>query len=222
MKKKHSLIEIKHVKVLCIILFVIFAGSFYSCNNDKDDLISLEDMDDSQFDEENGLQEDESVTEAESSANVGSDEEDINYIYVHICGAVKNPDVYQVKESTRLIEVIQKAGGLTKEAAGDYMNQAAIVMDGEQVYIPTKEEAQELNIPTPLTNSEDTGDGKINLNTASKSELMTLTGIGEAKANSIIDFREKNGDFKKIEDIKKISGIKDSIYNKIYEYITVE
>lgn len=141
-------------------------------------------------------------------------------IFVHVCGAVKKPDVYKLKEGTRIVEAIRLAGGLTKNAAGDLINQAAILTDGQQLYIPTVNEAGD----SGRNNSTSSGtiqSDKVNINTANEEELMTLTGIGEAKAKSIIDYRQANGGFKNIEDIKNIDGIKESVFNKISDKITV-
>ena len=102
-------------------------------------------------------------------------------------------------------------------------------MDGEQVYIPTNKELEDLQVSIPLDLAkgssnlqEDSKSNKVNINIASKDELMTLTGIGEAKASSIIDYREKHGRFNRIEDIMNISGIKEAAFNKISEFITVD
>ena len=161
-----------------------------------------------------------------------------NTIYIHICGAVKSPDVYEVESGTRLVDVIKLAGGLTKEAAGDYVNQAAKVEDGQKVYIPTKDEVKDLETNVLISDinqldanstskSEEPGSAdsaassKVNINTASAEELMTLPGIGESKAESIMTYRQEHGGFKTIEEIKNINGIKDSVYNKISDRITV-
>lgn len=162
------------------------------------------------------------------------------YIYIHICGAVKKPDVYKVEEDTRLVDVIKLAGGLTKEAAGDYVNQAALVQDGQKIYIPTEDEVKDTlpeGFAEPAMDSgsgnrvseinEAAGNnskssGKVNINKASADELMTLAGIGEAKAAGILAYREEHGGFKSIEEIKNINGIKDSVFNKISDRITVD
>jgi competence protein ComEA len=163
-----------------------------------------------------------SATEAESKGNQNENE---SMLYVHVCGAVKKPDVYEVKSGTRIVEVIKLAGGLTQEAAGDYVNQAAEISDGQQIYIPSKDEVIGNNIKeySPDLSGKNTNLKKlVNINSASMEELMTLTGIGESKAKSIIDYRQKNGGFKNIEDIKNIAGIKDSVFNKICDMITIK
>lgn len=146
-------------------------------------------------------------------------------VFVHVCGAVVSPGVYELTEGTRIAEAIGAAGGFTKEADPDALNQALTVSDGQQVYIPTVDEAA----GTPALQWFQAGvrngsaeSGKVNLNTADRDELMTLPGIGSAKADSIIDYRLEHGGFSTVEDIKKISGIKDSVFNKIKDRVTVE
>lgn len=113
---------------------------------------------------------------------------------------------------------------LTAEAAQDAVNQARVVVDGEQIYIPTKEEMQTQAAAQPGESpAEGTKpqDGKVNLNTATKEELMTLSGVGESRADSIIAYREENGRFQNTEELMQISGIKEGLYNKIKDNITV-
>ncbi len=149
--------------------------------------------------------------------------------YVHICGAVKKPGVYEVSPGARIFEVVEMAGGFTKEAAEDYVNQAASIEDGQQVYIPAEDEVLngEFGDKETLAGSgqAQTGtdnNGKININTATKDELCTLPGIGDAKADSIINYRTDHGKFQSIEELKEINGIKDAVYNKIKDRIVIK
>ena len=134
-------------------------------------------------------------------------------IYVYICGEVATPGVYELSENSRIYEAVDAAGGFTENAARESVNLASKVSDGMQITIYNKEEAASL----PAGGSS----GLVNLNTATKEELMTLKGIGESKAEDIIRYREKSGGFKKIEDIMKISGIKEAGFQKIKDNITV-
>lgn len=138
-------------------------------------------------------------------------------IWIHVCGAVENPGVYQVKEESRVCDIISLAGGGTEDSALDALNLARIVTDGERIFVPTVQEAETLVI----SGQEKTENQKINLNTADKEQLMTLSGIGEAKAEDILAYRTKNGSFQKIEDIMKIPGIKESAFQKIKDKIMV-
>lgn len=149
-------------------------------------------------------------------------------LYVHLCGAVEQPDVYKVVPGTRLFEVIELAGGLTKTAAADYINQAMKVEDGQRIYIPTKDEMKELDVTELLEyKQEETDTNKdlpklVNINEADSEELMELPGIGQAKAASIIEYRSTKGEFKSIEDLMNIPGIKEGLFHQVEAYIAVK
>ena len=142
---------------------------------------------------------------------------------VYICGAVNSPGVYQLPEGARICDVIEKAGGFTEDASVDYLNQAQTVNDGEMIYVPTEEEAYVRS--DEYLQGERGGasadDGKININTATKEQLTSISGIGDGRAESIIKYRSEHGKFVTIEDIKNVSGIGDSIFENIKDYITV-
>lgn len=147
-------------------------------------------------------------------------------VVVHICGEVKNPGVYRFSETPRVIDVITKAGGFTKKADKDNINQAQPVEDGKQLVISSKSSSKKkasAKDKSKIFKTEETTskDNRIDLNTATREQLLTLPGIGEAKASQIISYREENGSFSQIEDIKKISGIKDGVFNQIRDMITV-
>lgn len=151
---------------------------------------------------------------AETSEN---GEEQSRAIYVHICGAVKKPGVYEVPESCRLYELLALAGGASEEGCADALNLAEVLRDGQRVVIPTRSEAEAVQSKPEQTDM----DGRININTASAAELMTLPGIGEAKAADIIRYREEKGELQTIEEIMEISGIKDALFQKIKDRIKV-
>lgn len=146
-------------------------------------------------------------------------------IYVDIGGAIKNPGVYKATTSTRLYEVIEMAGGLRSDADTDSINQAAFVEDGQKIIIPIHyQEDQNADDdgegPPEQTSQGITSTGKVNINTASKDELMTLTGIGEVMAERIIEYRTGSR-FNSIEDIKSVKGIGDATYEKIKDNLTL-
>lgn len=154
--------------------------------------------------------------DAQSSEGTGS-------VYVYVCGQVKTPGVYSLPEGSRVYDAFTAAGGLTEVAAKDYWNQARLLVDGEMIYIPTLEEAKERqagDMSTEPLNLE-ADDGKVNINTASKEELMTIPGIGEAKAASIVAYREKNGPFASLEELMQVEGIKDGVFSKMKDYIKI-
>lgn len=147
-------------------------------------------------------------------------------IVIYICGAVTNPGVYELPAESRVVKAIEAAGGLLEDADPFLVNQARILEDGEQIRILTREEAEQADISdyTEGTDNEQRDsvkEEKININTADVDTLMTLPGIGQAKADAIVEYRKSSGGFQKIEDIMNISGIKEAVFAKIKEKITV-
>ncbi len=151
-------------------------------------------------------------------------------IKVHITGAVKKSGIVEIEEKSRIGDAIEAAGGITEDANLTDVNLAYVVQDGQKICIPSIDEKQN-TITEDTVVSAEAGYGVIevhteyntlvNINKANVTELMIIPGIGEATAAKIIEYRKTNGNFKKIEDIKKVSGIGDSKYNTIKEYITV-
>lgn len=143
--------------------------------------------------------------------------------YVYVCGAVMTPGVYPVSEGARMYEAIELAGGKNPEGCLDYMELAQILQDGSRIYVPTRQEVEDEPLQFKNAMGEagmvNSGNGKVNINTASKELLMTLPGIGESKATAIIKYRNENGKFATIEDIMKIAGIKEAAFSKIKDYI---
>lgn len=144
-------------------------------------------------------------------------------IYVYVCGAVTNPGVYEIAENSRLFELIDIAGGMTENADATSQNLARVLQDGEQIQILTKDEAEEQKKNGVATVADSAGkkQGLVNINTASVQELTSLTGIGESRALAIIAYREEHGVFRSIDGIKKVAGIKDGLFEKIKNQITV-
>lgn len=147
-------------------------------------------------------------------------------LYVYVCGEVSVPGVYTLPEGSRVCDLFEAAGGFTEKAATDYWNQARLLSDGEMIYVPTREEAKERQLSGAAVSeysiqNDNNAEGKININTASKTVLMEIPGIGEKKADAIIAYRETNGSFSTIEEVKKVEGIKDGVYEKMKEYIVI-
>lgn len=141
-------------------------------------------------------------------------------IKVHICGEVKCPDVYEMKEEDRVIDAIRKAGGETEYACLDAINLAAPLYDGQQVMVPTTRIAKNGDIGN-VSMGQVHESGKININTADGKQMQELDGIGEKLAQRIIDYRNDNGPFNNLEDLKKVSGIGDKKYESVKEQITL-
>ena len=148
--------------------------------------------------------------------------------YVYLCGAVACPGVYEVPQGSRIYEVIQLAGGLTAEASAASVNQAETVSDGQMIFLPTVQEAQAgvgtdaLNVQGGAVGEPAETDGRVNLNTATGEELMTLPGIGQSKADDILAYRKECGGFSSIEEIMNVTGIKEGLYNRIKDNIRVK
>lgn len=134
--------------------------------------------------------------------------------YVQIAGAVNRPGVYVLPENARIYQVIEMAQGLAENADDSQINQAKPVEDGEKIYVPTKEEMLQRQ------QEQDNQQG-INLNTATKEQLTSLSGIGEARAEDIIAYREKAGGFSSVEDLMKVPGIKEGVFQKIKDQIRI-
>lgn len=149
-------------------------------------------------------------------------------LYVHMCGAVKEEGVYQLPAGSRLQDGIAAAGGFRSDADTAYHNLAALLKDGQKIYVPTVEETKTFSVEErsgvgdALFGTEKKGTQPVNLNTADLEQLMTLSGIGEAKAESILKYREKVGSFQKIEEIMNVSGIGEAMFERIKEDIVAE
>ena len=141
---------------------------------------------------------------------------------VHICGAVQNPGVYTLESGKRIYQAIEAAGGFTGDAGEDYLNQADPISDGMKIYVPTLEEIEDTKWQEIADQTvSDEGKGLVNINTADEELLCTLSGVGSSRAKSIIEYREKHGAYQKIEDIMNVEGIKDGLFQKIKDSITV-
>lgn len=142
-------------------------------------------------------------------------------IFVDIKGAVKNPGVYQMKDGDRVKDALDAAGGLTDEADSQKVNLAKRLED-QMVIVVSKvgEEAEE--IPAGATSKEEAKEGKVNINTATVEELKTLKGVGEKKAEAIIEYRKKNGSFQTKEDLMKVRGIGKKLFESFQERIVTQ
>ena len=153
-------------------------------------------------------------TDRQSASEAGSDGPEEERLIVHVCGAVRTEGVYELPAGSRICDAIDAAGGFLPAADRDYCNLAQPVEDGQQIRVPTRAEAESLREEEKRQN-----DSLIDINTASEEELMTLPGIGQARAQAIIACRKENGGFQTIEDIMKVSGIKESAFLKIKDRI---
>lgn len=206
--------------MICVCMMLLYLAG---CNKEKGSITFDTASDETVRTEDTLTKEDTRVYDAkEADEKTQSAEQTAeNTIYVYVCGEVVLPGVYEFTSDMRVADAIMAAGGMTEEAAETYWNQAAVLEDGQKIYVPTKEEAAgdaESQSREQMIEQEN----KINLNTASKEQLMTLSGVGSAKADAIIAYRKEQGGFQSIEDIMKIEGIKEGVFKKIKDKITVE
>ncbi|MEG2522155.1 MAG: helix-hairpin-helix domain-containing protein [Anaerovoracaceae bacterium] len=138
----------------------------------------------------------------------------VESVVVDIGGAVNNPTVVELNQGARVEDAIEAAGGLTKNADVETVNRAAVLTDGEKILIPDKSNALKKK-------DKELTDSKVNINTANEKELDTLPGIGPSIAKKIIDYRDSNGAFAAIEEIKDVSGIGDKSFNEFKKDICV-
>lgn len=208
----------KQILIICGLLVTIIVGVilYFQINNNQDDYSYLE--------IENVENEKTNIIEKEIVEN---------YIVVHVTGEVINPGIVRVKDTSRIIDVIEAAGGTTQEADLSKINLAYVVEDGIKIYVPSIKDEEVNEYVTSdsgkgviendkSNNSSSNNTLRININTATSEELQKIPGIGQAIANRIISYRNENGKFSNIEELKNVSGIGDSKFNNIKEYIYVK
>ena len=169
-----------------------------------------------------------SYEETSNEIEIVETKEEEKNIIVHITGAVKNRGIVEVKENARINDVVEAAGGPSKNADLNQVNLAYAVEDGQKIYIPSVDEYKE---KTEEIIQEDAGSGVtknlnetqkiININKANLQELCTLPGVGESTAKKIIQYRTEHGNFKKIEELKKVSGIGEAKYNELKSFVKI-
>ena len=253
MKRKEKIIG----SLIIAIIATLFLFIGYSKTNDKK--ISDSDMeklflDREESEENNEVEEfnekesdskkEESNSKEEKDKGIESEKEeketslDEEKIVVEIKGEVKKPNVYELKNGSRIYELIEEAGGPTDEADLSNINRALYLSDGQCIVIKNINdvESEEANLneslnaevtnSIPTNSSGDKGEknesSSININTASKETLMTLNGIGESKAQAIIDYRDEIGGFKSVDDITNVSGIGEKTLEKIKDKISIK
>ncbi len=200
----------KYGKMVAAAVFLTVAGLCYGFAESRDNTVILTE------EAKESVKETE-LQEQETAANIlETAEKEAAECYVHICGEVNEPGVYTMPEGSRIFEVVEAAGGLTENAAEESLNLASVISDGMQIVIISKEEAiSRLEAEAAISA------GIVNINQASKEQLMTLTGIGESRAEDILRYRKEHGSFQTIEEIMKVPGIKDAAFQKIKDSIGV-
>ena len=231
LKQKIIFGSILGVMVLFILIyFVLNAGNLMGENGDveefniEDGMLNLEEINE-MIEGSEEIEEVENETNNEN--NIDGEDEEVEEIIVHITGEVNKPGIVVLKSNSRIADAINKAGGATKEADLNQINLAYILEDGQKIYIPNKNEKidedeyiTEGNGNNIGNNSQKEGE-KVNINEAMQTELEELPGIGPSLASRIIEYREQNGDFKKIEELQNVKGIGDAKYDDIKDKVTV-
>ncbi len=159
--------------------------------------------------------------ESMDAAKSAEEEKEDTVIRVYVCGAVVNPGVVEISAGSRAEDALLAAGGFAEEAAREAVNLADWVSDGQKLYFPAEGEAFAADTGGVSSGGE-AASGLVNINTADAATLCTLPGVGESRAADIIAYREANGGFDSCEDIMKVSGIKNALYEKIRDKITVK
>lgn len=223
----------KNKKIILGILTIIIIGICYCIYSKNSDFLSIQ---------EQNLEIEEQELESSNVESQNTSSENSNTIIVHVSGAVKQAGIVELNENSRIADAIEKAGGLKEEACIDEINLAYMLEDGMKVHIPTIEEQKKNNDEQGIAtnnnlyissfsgtnldsekneNSNQKQETKVNINTATQTELENLPGIGPSTALKIINYRNENGKFKSIEDIKEVSGIGESKFNNIKDLISV-
>lgn len=197
------------LKVFVVLIIVILASySFF--NREKEDDVEISKVDDGQ-----------AAAISEDVLDVDSQEGQPASLVVDVSGQVKNPMVVELPPSSRIDDAINAAGGLTKQADVDKINRAEVISDGQKIYVPAIAAGTEEGGLFNKDQVEENGSGKVNINTAGISELQNIPGVGPATAQKIESYRSQHGSFKKIEDIKKVSGIGEKTFEKMKDLICV-
>ena len=218
----------KKQKIILIIIvaFIVLFITYYiinKANNSKYINLETEEFQEQEENEDNKLINNDNIELKSEGKKV--DEK----MVIHVTGAVKKPGIVKVDNNSRIADVIEEAGGTTENADLSKINLAYMVEDGQKIYVPSIEDKEDVKTiendagERIVEKSKDTNSAtKININTASQTELETLNGIGTSTALKIINYRNENGNFKNIEDIKNVPGIGDSKFENIKAYICIK
>lgn len=214
MKKQTVCKKFRHKTAKSVLLGALIVVFICGCGKDTKDYMNTDIVPETEM----------QADSQEETQILSISEESQDKICIYICGCIKQPGVYFLEAQSRVCDALNAAGGFTEDAATDYWNQARLLLDGEMIYVPTKEEAKNQILPqisqSNQMSKEDTQE-KVNINTASKEELMKIPTVGETRAEHILAYRKEHGKFSSISDIKKVSGIKDGVFDKIKDYIVV-
>ena len=236
----------KKIRIL-IILIILVAAIFVFFVRTGDDGINLDDN--SELTQEDNSERPDTPNNSDSNNDESNSETSSDVVICDVCGAVKQPKVVELKKGSRISDAIEQAGGLTDKADITNINRAAVVNDGDKILIPEKGSDQGGQMPaqSPGTGTgqnassdasasssaggssgnaagqapQGTGAGKISLNNADSATLQQISGVGPVTAEKIIAYRDQNGGFKNIEQLKEISGIGDKTFEKMKDQVSL-
>ena len=222
------MIDLKNKKIigLAIITIIIFIVSIFLYKQKSSNTFKEEYMTEI-FEEESNDNMEYTETLEEDTTIINEDSIDRNKIIVEIKGEVAKPDVYQLEEGSIIKDLIDMAGGVTEEADLSRINRAEELLNHELIIIGNINDETESSVVQNNSTYSSNGNNSdkvstlININTADLEQLKEITGIGNIKAQSIIDYREANGGFKSLEELKNVDGIGDKTFEKIKEQITL-
>lgn len=214
-KRQRDALWLTKKSAVVLLTCVLFAWMAAGCQPDQ--ALTL------QFDGSGQVTGAEGDTEGErqENGNEGSDgmtrdgeggETPLQVLTVHVCGAVRDPGVKTLPAGSRAADALEMAGGFTEAADQSYVNLAAFVEDGQQLYFPEKGEK--------LREGTEEG-GPVDLNSADETALQTIPGIGESRAKAILKYRKEHGSFSKVEELLQVPGIGDTLYQQIQDLVTV-
>lgn len=223
--KKQIIIYIIIICFMILIIGIYFLKSYF-INNNYENIESF-----------NILENDLNITNNSSDTYSDSKNTELNYIIIHITGAINNPGIVKLDVESRIADAINNAGGFTTDANVSAINLAYKLQDGEKIYIPSLNESSDIykddyyissspgeNVISDSNSNFQTSSSAelININSATQTELETISGIGPSTALKIIQYRNENGKFNTIEDIKNVSGIGQAKFESIKQYIKVK
>ncbi len=203
------LIEKKHILAVSLLLILVVFGSTVLYLNAQPKPVAISKTENNTTDK---------ADDKQSRIN----NKDKPLLYVHVAGSVVNPGVYRLKEGSRVMDAVSVAGGGSESADMDALNLAAKIFDGQKIYMPKKGEVPPISDASQGGSAGTAVGGKINLNTATLEQLDSLPGIGQVTATKIIEYRNKCGSFKRVDELKKIDGIGNKKFDQIKDRLCID
>lgn len=207
----------KYIGKLCIL--ILLAAGLCGCGRKMQPYLTAEQENTAPFETEAaGADMDETQQDSGQKDSAGGT------LLIYVCGEVNSPGVYELPAGSRICDAVDAAGGMTDAAGREYWNLAEPLTDGQMICFPTEEEAKKRQESAGVDAADSSGimsDGRVNINTASLEQLMTIPGVGQTRGEAILAYRKEHGSFASAEDIINVSGIGNALYEKMKDYIAV-